>query len=75
MRSSPMRHAKTQEPYSLIGAIQAQRLVKYAERRIEQAKRNGALQAILARLEAARAENAERYLADRLRRETSQDLS
>jgi hypothetical protein len=45
------------------------------DRARDRAERNKALAAILARLDAARRDNADRYLAQRLRRETSRELS
>ena len=70
-----MKRTSSQRPFDLIGAIQARKLGYAVERQREQAKRNEALAAILARLEAARRDNAERYLVDRVKRETSRDLS
>ena len=63
------------DPYSLIGAIQAHRLAQSSELLAERTRRNAGLAAILARLDAARQEHVESYLAQRLRRETSHDLS
>ena len=54
------------EPYRLWESIQAGLAAQ---------RRHAALQAIVARLDAARREHAESYLASRLRRETSCDLS
>ena len=68
MTQSIERHSRTL-------AAQAHMLAQAVDRHRAQAKRNKALAAILARLEQARRDNADRYLADRLRRETSQELS
>jgi hypothetical protein len=65
----------SQEMYSLTSAQEAYRLAQAIDRARDKAQRNKALAAILARLEQARRDNADRYLAQRLRRETSHDLS
>lgn len=73
----PVSQAKPQVSgrHDLASAYEAHRLAKAIEAAIARRQRNEALQAILARLEQARRDNAERYLADRLRRETSSELS
>ena len=65
----------SQERYSLTSAQEAYRSALLIDRARDKAERNKALAAILARLDTARRDNAERYLADRVRRETSHDLS
>ena len=65
----------SQDPYSLTSAREAYRTAELIDRARDRAERDKALAAILARLEQARRENADRYLAQRLRRETSRDLS
>ena len=70
-----MPNASRQERYSLTSAREAHRLAQAIDRAKDRAKRQQALAAILARLEQARRDNADRYLAQRLRRETSHDLS
>ena len=60
---------------SQTSAQEAYRLVELVDRARDRASRNKALAAILARLEAARRDNAEKYLVQRLRRETSRGLS
>ena len=64
-----------QEQYGLIGAIQAHRLAKASDRQETRQARNEALAAILSRLEQARRDHVADYFSERLRRETSQDLS
>ena len=63
------------ERFTLTEAFRAAQAAKRSELYPARTKRNKALEAILKRLEAARKENAERYLMERAHRETSRDLS
>ena len=65
----------TRERYCIRSAQEALRAAELIDRARERKDRATALAAILNRLEQARIENAERYLVERLRRETSHDLS
>ena len=75
MPSTLHRKQSTSERYSLTSAQEAHRQAQAIDRARDRAERQRALAAILARLEQARRDNAERYLADRWRRETSAELS
>lgn len=70
-----MRHIESSDRYQLAEAIKAAQAAKRSELRLAALRRSEELAAILARLDEARREHAESYLASRAHRETSTDLS